>query len=358
MTSAGHECGGTPCDAASSGHAEPTSFWTMSPADATRVAYQVVLDREPDASGRATFEPLLSGTLNQRQLVDSLLASPEFALRWAHQRTAWEASSKDEPQAVSLEHGGTLYVDPGDLRISHVIRDTGRWEPHITNLVRRIVTRGSLFVDVGANIGYFTVLAGTIVGPTGRVVAFEPVPHNVQLLLASIVANGFSHVDVWPVALSDRSAIVGLRTETWDTNSSLVPPETAVVGEMLSVVLPGDTILRLVDDEGACFIKLDVEGHEHAVLGGLEHFLDARRPTVILEFNPALIRASGGDANAHLAWLFERFPCVGCVTSASTVEPLTSPARALERWERGVEGLSGVAPHLDLVAGYAPGQWE
>lgn len=332
---------------------DPPSFWTMSPTDATRIAYQVVLDREPDASGRATFEPLLAGELSQRQLVDSLLASPEFALRWSRQQTVWEASAGDEPTTVALEDGVALYVDPGDLLISHVIRDTGLWEPHITALVRRILTPGSLFLDVGANIGYFTMLAGKLVGPNGRVVAFEPAPRNVQLLLASVVTNGFSHVEVWPVALSDRRGIVGLRTETWNTNSTVAPMEASVVGETtLAVAVPGDHVLGSVDHDGTCIVKLDVEGHEHAVLLGLERFLDVHRPTLVLEFNPSLINATGGSADEQLAWLFEHFPHIGCVAPGGAVEPLNSPASALERWGRSAGSEDRAVPHLDLVAAH------
>jgi FkbM family methyltransferase len=316
------------------------------------VAYQVVFDREPDDSGRATYEALLSGPLAPRQLVESLLASPEFALRWHRRNTVRDASTREEPSVVTLKHGGLLYVAPWDLLISEVIRDTGVWEPHITALLRRILGAEALFVDVGANIGYFTVVAAQLVGPNGKVVAFEPSPGNVQLLLASVVRNGLAHVDVWPVALSDRPAILGLRTETWNTNASLAPEDSPVVAEStLVAAVPGDSILASIEHHGPCVVKLDVESHEHAALIGIERFLDVHRPTVILEFNPNLIRSTGGDPEELLGWLFERFPHIGCVTPVGSVEPLTSPAGVLDRWRLGEPvGESGAIAHLDLIA--------
>lgn len=328
------------------------SFWAMTPADATRIAFQVVVGREPGDVGRATYEPLLAGEMTNRQLVNSLLATPEFAIRLNKiVPVGNEAPHQEEPLVVPLEHGGVLHVASWDLVISGVIRDTGQWEPHITALLRRILGEGSLFVDVGANVGYFTVLGAQLVGSTGRVIAFEPAPVNVQLLLGSLVANSFEHVDVWPLALSDRPAVLGLHTDPVSTNACVAPAGDQATTWVVAV--PGDSILDRLDHDGPCVLKVDVEGHEYPALIGLDRFLEARRPTLVLEFNPTFIGTAGGDADRQLAWLFDRFPHVGVVEPDGTVEATASPAVVIERWRlrNEVTGQEG-ALHLDLVAAH------
>ena len=322
----------------------------MAPEVATRIAFQVVVGREPGEVGRATYEPpLLAGAMSNRELVNSLLATPEFAIRLQKIVPSGESPQRDEPIVVSLEGGGILCVAPWDLVISGAIRDTGQWEPNITTLLRRILTEGTLFVDVGANIGYFTVLGARLVGSRGRVVAFEPSPSNVQLLIGSVVANGFENVEVWPLALSDRSAVLGLHTDPVSTNASFV--SGVGTNTVWVVAVTGDSILEKVDHDGPCVMKIDVESHEHPALIGLERSLEARRPTLVLEFNPTFIRTGGGDPDGQLAWLFDRFPHIGVVDDSGAAEAMASPAAVLERWRlrNEVTGQDG-SLHVDLVA--------
>jgi FkbM family methyltransferase len=333
------------------GRRSVSSFYDLDPQTATRVAYQVVLGREPDEPGLAAYAGrLASGELTHRDLCEALLGSTEFAIRW-HTRI-WagrRGELGDQPVVGTLADGGTILLAPWDLLISDVIRTTGVWEPDVTALVRRVVRAGSVVVDVGANVGYFTVLAAGLVGPAGRVVAFEPSPANVQLLLGSVVANGFTNVDVWPLALSDRHVVLPLHTDDVSTNATLVTAgdasSTWVVGAR------GDDLLTRVEPTGSCLVKIDVEGFEHSVLLGMTNFLRRHRPTVVLEFNPRFIQDGGADADEQLAWLYDRATSVGLLVAGGQVELLPSAADVMARWRRRNDdaGQDGVL-HLDLVA--------
>ncbi len=79
-----------------------------------------------------------------------------------------------------------------DLHISRQIREQGIWEPYESSLVQQYLQPGDVFLDAGANIGYFTVLAAASVGAHGHVYAFEPEPRNFQLLRYNVELNGFS----------------------------------------------------------------------------------------------------------------------------------------------------------------------
>lgn len=328
-----------------------SGFFELDSETAVRVAYQVILAREPDDAGLAAYRAQIdAGTLSYRALCEALLASPEFTIRW-HTRI-WadrRAAEGDEPVVAQIHDGPSIRLAPWDLLISDVIRATGVWEPQITRLVRSLVQPGSLFVDVGANVGYFALLAAHLVGPAGRVVAVEPGPTNLQLLLGSVVDNGYEHLDVWPLAFSDRRAVLPLRTDDVSTNATLVPSAEAA-GATWVVAVPGDELLAGLPTGVPCVLKVDVEGHEHQVLVGLARFLERHRPTAILECNPRFIADAGGDAGEQLAWLFATFPSVG-VLDGDEIEPLAGPDDVVARWRHRNEaaGQDGVL-HLDLVA--------
>ena len=89
--------------------------------------------------------------------------------------------------------------------------------------MRQVLGAGGTFVDAGANIGWFSLLGASLVGPTGHVVAIEPNPLNVALLRQSARDNGFDNVDVMVVALSDEGGVVALETD--GSNGRVIPIE-------------------------------------------------------------------------------------------------------------------------------------
>ena len=95
---------------------------------------------------------------------------------------------------------GKMHAFASDNVIGKSLRLYGEWAEHELSILRTLIPEGSTVVDVGANLGYFSLLAAKLVGPTGRVVALEPNSENCRLLLSSLRLNGTTNVDLLPVA--------------------------------------------------------------------------------------------------------------------------------------------------------------
>jgi hypothetical protein len=101
---------------------------------------------------------------------------------------------------AELDDGTRLWIDLGDYGVSRSCM-FGSYEPVETAFVRSMLKSGQNFIDIGANIGWFTMLAARIVGPSGRVYAFEPRPNTCERLRKSVSENGYSNVEVRQAAL-------------------------------------------------------------------------------------------------------------------------------------------------------------
>jgi FkbM family methyltransferase len=153
-------------------------------------------------------------------------------------------------------------------------------------------------LDVGANIGFYTMLAAAAVGPTGSVTAFEPGPASIELLAASVATNGFCNVTLFPCAVAATDGPCGLVLD--DSNGKIVARGVAGATPVQAVSL--DRLLG--PGHPVDLLKIDIEGAEGLALAGMEGLLAARRPLIITEFSPAALRAvSGIEPAAYLATL-------------------------------------------------------
>jgi FkbM family methyltransferase len=146
-----------------------------------------------------------------------------------------------------------------------------------------LVTPGDWVIDVGANIGHYTLRLARLVGPEGRVFAFEPVLQTFELLAANVARAGFRNVTLINAAASDEAGVVAIdvpsiaETGLQDFYSARISADTAGVPVFRMPVgaIPFPSPIRLV--------KIDAEGHEPAVLHGLEPILRRDRPHLIVE---------------------------------------------------------------------------
>jgi len=118
----------------------------------------------------------------------------------------------EERRRWAIVHGlHMLLHDPEtDIYISRSLADCGIWEPFETDLVRREIQPGDTVLDIGANIGYFTLLFAQLVGAQGRVYAFEPDPTNFHILRRNIERNGLKNVVPEQKAVSSRTGKIRL----------------------------------------------------------------------------------------------------------------------------------------------------
>lgn len=213
----------------------------------------------------------------------------------------------DHTAVVAARWGGKLMVDTRDAAIAPWLVLDSLWEAHVTGWLQRTLRPGQLFVDVGANVGYFTVLGGQLVGPHGRVVAVEAHPHLAELLRRNVILNGLhGHVTTWHRAAWSSAGDVKLHVRRSFAGNSSVG---AIGDEALDRLGDTEEIVEVpavpVDDllEGlppVDVLKVDVEGAEVHVVGGLTRTL-ARSPDVVVmvEWAPAQIE-SVGDTPAAL----------------------------------------------------------
>jgi FkbM family methyltransferase len=163
-------------------------------------------------------------------------------------------------------------------RSAYRYRSWRRLEPLIDEVRRRLLP-GHVFIDGGANIGLMTLYAAAAVGPTGRVLAFEPAPGAFQFLSDNVRLNGFDWVEMIQVALSDREGVHEFVDLGRASGFSSFAPEE-IGGTKISV-----KTVRLDDavpnPEAVGMVKLDLEGAELAAIRGASRLLAARVPFIV-----------------------------------------------------------------------------
>jgi FkbM family methyltransferase len=181
-----------------------------------------------------------------------------------------------------------------------------RWE---TAQVRRLLRPGMTFVDAGANVGYFSLLAASRVGPTGRVLSFEPSPPMLERLRAAVSENRLDHVEIVPAALGAEDAELHLHLPPEGVKSknhtpSLVPQEgrrrVPVRVRTLDDCL-AERGIRRVD-----VLKVDVEGFEWNVLRGASRSLRSGMiGAVLIELNEDWLARAGSHGGQLVTFLEE-----------------------------------------------------
>lgn len=156
----------------------------------------------------------------------------------------------------------------------------GSWEPAITAILRRHVPRDGVFVDVGANIGYYALLASAWVGDAGRVVAFEPLAETFARLLRHIEINGAKNIV--PLRLACAASAGTRRMLSFADSGWSHLSIGGTEGEQVEATTVDDTVESL-DLARVDVIKIDVEGADFDVLRGARRTLERFRPTVLME---------------------------------------------------------------------------
>ncbi|MGH2687005.1 MAG: FkbM family methyltransferase [Actinomycetota bacterium] len=162
----------------------------------------------------------------------------------------------------------------------------GAFERSEVAIARRWIPEGGVALDVGAHVGFYTVLFASLVGPTGRVIGVEPVSFNFAALERNVNLNEFGWVDLVHAAASDHTGTGQLSTQTGQT--ALGSLDLQREGTAIDVPLVRlDEYLRDRGVDHLTFVKIDVEGHERAVLRGIEDLLGpADGPVLMVEMLP------------------------------------------------------------------------
>jgi len=243
---------------------------------------------------------------------------------------------------------GYLALDSADPVAAWIL--SGGFERDEREFVAAVLRPGDLFVDGGAHVGSYTVLAARQVGPRGRVVAFEPEPENRRLLRKSIEANGLANVVVSDRALSDGDGEASLARDGDNSGGHSLVAETVLRPEgrmaVRTTTLDGFLAHHLPDRSASrVVIKLDVQGFEAKALAGARETL-CRSAAVIVELTPRFLELAGDDAASLVDGLLE---------SGFRLESISQDGGPRARVEHAdvlplVAALRASGGHVDLLA--------
>jgi FkbM family methyltransferase len=219
------------------------------------------------------------------------------------------------PRAAAVEVEGSLMtIDPTHpnptLRrtfLAYALRRTH--EPATTALFKEVIRAGDVVLDLGANIGYFTLLAARLVGPQGRVIAFEPEPTNFSYLTRNITLNNYGHVTAHQRAVADRYGSTKLFICTYDSGHHTINQFDGIAAyahgrqareEWVDIeTVPLDDFLG-DDATRVSVVKMDIEGAEALALAGMRRLLTENRPLrLFLEFFPLLLTKMGSSPEEY-----------------------------------------------------------
>ena len=199
-------------------------------------------------------------------------------------------------EAHAAPFGLTFTGPAADCITRHIYR-IGAHEPHITRYLLDNIRVGAneVALDVGANIGWYSVLLDRLSAPGARVLAFEPDPGSFRLLSTNLQANRTQHVTAFNVALGDKPGVALLHRYRDSNNGRHTLLEGNTSGGTVEV--PVDTLKSVWEREqlGArpvALLKIDVEGFECLVLRGAGDLLKRCR-CVLLEYSPEGLTLAG-----------------------------------------------------------------
>jgi FkbM family methyltransferase len=246
-------------------------------------AYRILLGREPDPEGAAFWiKKLQDGTLNRNQFLYKIIQSEEFQnnkpswLDLGH----WEKCQELRAEIMLDLPIGKFCGPATDSSVfASIIQSSGIYEPHVAKEIIGRLKPGNMFIDIGANLGYFTLMASNLVGDSGKVISFEPETEAYNYCKKNMELNQLQNVSLYKYGL-------------WSEKKTLSISASPILGGN-HIITEGSPIecipldqLNLAPD----LIKMDIEGAEPFALKGMIETLRQSRPVLLLELNRSCLR--------------------------------------------------------------------
>ena len=224
--------------------------------------------------------------------------------------TGYQAGlTEDTRKAVKTTDGFAIYIDPEDKNISAFLLEHGFHEPEVGEAIRQYLQPGWTFLDLGAHIGYFSLLAASRGNP---VIAVEPMPVNTDLMTKSADANNFPNFVIARHAVTDWNGVIAM--DIHPGNSGVT--HTCTPFDSSPVEVPCHTVQTLIEGQGGRwpeFVKIDIEGDDYKVLASCPELLEHAKVMIVEVCDYQLRRQSGNteeelkallrDAGFHLRQL-------------------------------------------------------
>ncbi len=236
--------------------------------------------------------------------LDDVVMSYVNSLEFARRKNNILSKSWDEDLFLKQLDDFSIYVRDGDAAVGRAVK-SGVYEPHVTKVFQERLKPGMHVLDIGANIGFFTMLSAALVKSSGSVMAIEPNPENAKLVELSRRANGFENVTVVQAGAGRALGLLVLNTAYSNGTTSTLSDDAAELADATTV-----TCLRIDDivpmDKQIGFIKIDIEGAEYNALLGASNLIKRCHPVIVSEFSPGLMQGiSGVDAREFLKFVLD-----------------------------------------------------
>lgn len=204
---------------------------------------------------------------------------------------------------VCVVRNGIVFQAQPAVLVGWHVAFFGTYEPELREIFRAVLPTGGVALDIGANVGWHTLLMASLVGDDGRVLAAEANPSVRSRLQDNLSLNRFGQVEVIPYAIADTEIAVefyGPEADAADSGNGYVVPDGAGAqrGTIRVETRRLDTIVSTAKIDRLDLIKIDVEGFEWPVLQGGEQTIAKFRPHIVFEYNAEYSSRGKGDPRA------------------------------------------------------------
>jgi FkbM family methyltransferase len=249
-------------------------------------AYIVLLGRGPDPEGFAYWSKMLQDGISKEQFLYNIVHSDEFQQK----RPGWLdlglwQTCQDLKADITLNLPIGKFCGPatdGSVFAS-ILRQEGAYEPHVAKEITQHLKSGDTFVDIGANLGYFTLLASKLLGTSGKVISFEPVTEAYNYCRRNIEANKLTNATLYKNGLWSEKKTLNI-----SQSLQLGGSHISDTGDSIECI-PLDS-LNLAPN----MIKMDIEGAEPYALQGMVETLKRCHPTIVMEVNRYCLKSFFG----------------------------------------------------------------
>ena len=238
------------------------------------------------------FKDFLIRTIKRSSFVSGITTNISIFLR--NQR--YNKIKKPILKEINIgEHNFKILLNPRNDFMEELIYNNNKFEPQVSDLIKKYSDKNNFFIDVGSNVGYHSLYASSLFK---KVIAFEPVPEVFRQFKKSINLNGFNNVFAYNLACSSKNGKSYIRFKKGaHGGAALRKYKTSDCTRITTVSL--DSFLKKYDHK-ISLIKIDVEGHEFHVVKGMKKIIKKHKPRIIMEFIPDILNKTKPNQDASL----------------------------------------------------------
>ncbi len=221
------------------------------------------------------------------EIVNKFLSSAEFK-----KRNLLNSSLETTGHIMKEVDNYKIVVSQKDNICGQKLINNDIYEPHITTLLKLILKEGMTLLDIGANVGYFSLLGASLVGTKGKVIAVEPYSYNIKLLLLNKNINKFEQIEIIPFAATMQKGLL-IYDDSAGNSGNILDMDTYDINEIFDTnIIYGVSLDEELSNykEKIDVIKIDIEGAEYMAFKGMKNRLMADRPLIISELSGAFLQ--------------------------------------------------------------------